>query len=436
MDLVGDVVYVKMNADIIHSGHINAIGEAGKYGSVVIGVLTDEAMALSKRESILNFEQRASVFRSIKGVARIVPQDSVDAISNILDLQPNYVVHWDEEGRGIDPLEKERVEGLLSGWGGKLIVSDQPSDYSSVSVLDRLSKIYLRPHSRQQQLRRLLERNSFVRVLEAHTPLCGLIIENLCVDSEGASREFDAMWSSSLTDSTSKGKPDIEAVDLTSRLQNINDIFEVTTKPLIYDADTGGKPEHFALAVKSLERVGVSAVIIEDKAGLKKNSLFGNSVAQDQEDIDAFCHKIKIGRAARLTADFMVIARIESLILEKGMDDAIARARAYIAAGADGIMIHSREKSPAEILEFCKHYEKFENRVPLVAVPSSYNSITDTELSRAGVNVVIYANHMLRASYPAMRRIADSILRHGRSMECESECMPINEILDLIPGTR
>ncbi|WP_085634119.1 MULTISPECIES: phosphoenolpyruvate mutase [unclassified Pseudomonas] len=436
MDIAGNVVYVKMNADILHSGHIDVIGEAEKYGSVVVGVLTDKAMALSGREPILNFEQRASVFSRVKGVSKVVPQDSADAITNILDLQPTYVLHWDDEGKGIGRPERERVEQALSGWGGKLIVSDQSHTGSNASVFERLNKAYARPHSRQQQLSRLLEAKSFVRVLEAHTPLCGLIIENLQVESGGESRTFDAMWSSSLTDSTSKGKPDIEAVDLTSRLQNINDIFEVTTKPLIYDADTGGKPEHFALAVKSLERVGVSAVIIEDKTGLKKNSLFGNSVTQDQESIEAFCHKIQVGKAACQTNDFMIIARIESLILEKGMHDALARAKAYIAAGADGIMIHSREKSPAEILEFCRHYAMFDERVPLVAVPSSYNSITDIELSRAGVNIVIYANHMLRASYPAMSRIAQSILTHGRSMECESECMPINEILDLIPGTR
>ncbi len=288
------------------------------------------------------------------------------------------------------------------------------------------------PGIRLSRLRHLLNDKSIVRVLEVHTPLCGLIVERAQEMVNGQPVVFDAMWSSSLSDSTTRGKPDIETVDLTSRLQTINDTFEVTTKPLIYDADTGGIPKHFAFSVKSLERVGVSAVIIEDKVGLKKNSLFGNEVKQYQADTEDFCQKIKAGKAAQVTDDFMVIARIESLILEKGMDNAVKRAGAYIASGADGIMIHSRKNTPDEVLEFCKIYNKFENRVPLVAVPSSYNKITDAELSAAGVNIVIYANHMLRAAYPAMKKVAHSILRHGRSAECDDACMSISDILGLI----
>ena len=324
----------------------------------------------------------------------------------------------------------------LSKWGGTLVEIGYTPGISSTQLHGGIKEVGTTPDVRLKRFRRLINAKRIVRILEAHTPLCGLITEEASVTKNGILHEFDGMWSSSLTDSTAKGKPDIEALDLTSRLQNVNDTFEVTTKPLIYDADTGGIPEHFAFTVKSLERVGVSAVIIEDKVGLKKNSLFGTDVIQKQASIDEFCHKIKIGKKAQITQDFMIIARIESLILDQGIDDAILRAKAYIKAGADGIMIHSRQKSPEEILEFCSQYRKLDLHAPLVAVPSSYNCITEDELADAGVDVVIYANHMLRASYPAMKKVAHSILQYGRSKECENICMPIKEILNLIPGTR
>lgn len=292
------------------------------------------------------------------------------------------------------------------------------------------------PHARLRRLRELLDSRPIVRILEVHSGLCGLIVEALTLDVDGERREFDGMWSSSLTDSTVRGKPDIEVVDLTARQQTLHDIFEVTTKPLIYDADTGGRPEHFAFTVRSLERHGASAVIIEDKTGLKKNSLFGTEVFQQQETIENFTHKLRMGKAAQVTPDFMVIARIESLILGQGLDDALQRAEAYCEAGADAIMIHSRDKEPAEIVAFCQHFHGQHPQVPIVAVPSSYNSITEQELIDLGVRIVIYANHMLRSAYPAMVETATSILRHGRAQEAEAHCMPISHILDLIPGTR
>jgi len=269
--------------------------------------------------------------------------------------------------------------------------------------------------------------------MEAHNGLTGLIVENASVKKNGSAKEFDAMWLSSLTDSTAKGKPDIEAVDVTSRLHSLNDILEVTTKPIIYDGDTGGIPEHFIFTVRTLERLGVSAIIIEDKTGLKKNSLFGTDVAQTQDSIDNFCGKIKMGKQSQITKDFMIIARIESLILKQGMNDAITRAKAYIEAGADGIMIHSKEKDGSEILEFCKQYNNFENIVPLVVVPSSYNHLYEEQLIKAGANVVIYANHLLRAAYPAMVDVAKSILENERSKEVDDQCMSIKDILTLIP---
>jgi phosphoenolpyruvate phosphomutase len=429
-------VYIGMSADLIHPGHINIISEAQKLGEVTVGVLTDQAIASYKRLPFLSYEQRKSVVESIKGVSSVVPQTTLDYRDNLHAYKPDIVVHGDDWQSGVQAKTRQQVIDTLAEWGGKLVELTYTEGISSTKLHEGLKEVGTTPDIRLKRLRRLIDAKPIVRVLEAHTPLCGLIIEHASVNVEGTKREFDAMWSSSLTDSTAKGKPDIEALDLTSRLQNINDAFEVTTKPLIYDADTGGIPEHFAFTVKSLERVGVSAVIIEDKVGLKKNSLFGNDVTQQQASVEEFCHKISMGKKAQITDDFMVIARIESLILEQGMDDAVDRAKAYIAAGADGIMIHSRKKSPAEILEFCAIYRSLDTQVPLVAVPSSYNSITDTELADAGVNVVIYANHMLRAAYPAMNDVAHSILEHGRSLECADKCMSIKVILDLIPGTR
>ncbi len=429
-------VYVAMSADLIHTGHINVIGEASKLGKVIVGVLTDRAIASYKRLPYLTYEQRSVIVENIKGVHSVIAQETLDYSKNLKMIRPDYVVHGDDWKEGVQAKTRQKVIDTISEWGGQLVEVGYTPGISSTQLNASIKEVGTTPDIRLRRLRRLIDAKPVVRILEAHTPLCGLIIEHANVEKSGVKVEFDGMWSSSLTDSTSKGKPDIEAVDLTTRLQNINDTFEVTTKPMIYDADTGGKPEHFALAVKSLERVGVSAVIIEDKIGLKKNSLFGNDVAQQQDTIEDFCHKIRLGKAAQVTDDFMVIARIESLILDAGMEDALHRADAYIKAGADGIMIHSRQSSPAEVLEFCEKYNSFENRVPLIAVPSSYNSITDTQLGEAGVNVVIYANHMLRAAYPAMSNVAHSILEHGRSKECEPDCLSIKEILELIPGTK
>ncbi len=429
-------VYIGMSADLIHPGHTNIIRKAAELGEVTVGVLTDQAIASYKRLPFLAYEQRKDVVDNIKGVAKTIPQNTLDYRDNLRKLKPDFVVHGDDWQTGVQSKTRQQVIDTLAEWGGELVEVCYTPGISSTQLNESLKEVGTTPNIRLKRLRRLIDAKPVVRVLEAHTPLCGLIIEHATVDVDGVQREFDAMWSSSLTDSTVKGKPDIEALDLTSRLQNINDSFAVTTKPLIYDADTGGISEHFSFTVKSLERVGVSAVIIEDKVGLKKNSLFGTEVSQQQAGIEEFCHKIKVGKQAQVTDDFMVIARIESLILEQGMDDAVSRAKAYIEAGADGIMIHSRQKEPTEILEFCDIFRELKKPVPLVAVPTSYNSITDSELAKAGVRVVIHANHLLRASYPAMSAVAHAILRNDRSLECDSQCMSIKEILELIPGTK
>ncbi|MBT3407419.1 phosphoenolpyruvate mutase [Candidatus Woesearchaeota archaeon] len=427
-------VYVGMSADLLHTGHLNIISEAAKLGELTVGILTDEAISSYKRLPHLPFEDRKKIVESIKGVHEVIPQETLDYVPNLEKIKPDFVVHGDDWKTGIQKSTRERVLNTIQNWGGRLIEPKYTSNISSTKLNQALKEIGTTPEIRLKRLRRLLNAKSIVRVLEAHNGLTGLIVENAEVIKNEVKKEFDCMWLSSLTDSTAKGKPDIELVDITSRLNTINDILEVTTKPIIYDGDTGGKPEHFPFFVKSLERLGISAVIIEDKIGLKKNSLFGTDVEQQQDTPENFAKKINIGKKAQITEDFMIIARIESLILKQGLDDAIERAKIYIDAGADGIMIHSKETDPNEILMFCHKFKSFEKKVPLVVVPSTYNEITEQELIDAGVNIVIYANHLLRSAYPAMINTAKIILENDRSLEANNSCMPIKEILNLIPG--
>ncbi|MBU3041064.1 phosphoenolpyruvate mutase [Bacteroides fragilis] len=429
-------VYVGMSADIIHPGHLNIIHEAQKLGSVTVGVLTDAAIASYKRLPYLNYEQRSLVVRNLKGVDEVIPQTTLDYVPNLELLKPDFVVHGDDWKEGVQKETRRRVIDVISQWGGKVIDVPYTKGISSTDLNLKLKEIGTTPEIRLKRLRRLIEAKPIVRICESHSGLTGLIIENTSVEINGTKREFDGMWSSSLTDSTSKGKPDIEAVDLTTRLHDLNDALECTTKPVIFDGDTGGKIEHFVFTVRTLERLGISAVIIEDKIGLKKNSLFGTDAIQTQDTIEGFCDKIKAGKRAQVTNDFMIIARIESYIAGKGIDDAMERALAYINAGADGIMIHSKDKSGEDIKLFCQSIRAVNKSIPIVVVPTTYNHITDEELASWGINIVIYANHMLRSAYPAMLNTAKSILLHGRSYEANDLCMPVKEILELIPGTK
>lgn len=429
-------VYVGMTIDILHHGHMNVIEHARTHGEVTVGLLTDAAVADYKRLPYLGYEQRKRILENIKGVARVVPQNEWDYAPNIRAYRPDFMIHGDDWLVG--PLAPYRARALeaLNEYGGKLIEIPYTKGISSSAMAEALVAVGTTPELRKSTLARLLRAKPITRFIEAHSPISALVAEHARAGDGAKIRQFDGFWSSSLTDSTHMGKPDIEALDISSRLANINNIFEVTTKPLIMDLDTGGKPEHFELNIRSIERLGISAVIIEDKTGLKKNSLLGNEVAQSQEDAHAFCQKIRAGRASRISPDFMVIARIESLILEKGMEDALSRATAYAEAGADGIMIHSRQKQPDEVFAFARQFRAAFPHLPLVCVPTSYNQVTEDELAAHGFNIVIYANHMMRAAYPAMKRAAHEILRHGRSSEIDKQLISINEILELIPGTR
>jgi len=429
-------VYVGMSADIIHPGHLNIINEATKLGKVTVGVLTDAAIASYKRLPYLTYEQRSLIVKSLKGVDEVIPQTTLDYVPNLKLVKPDFVVHGDDWKVGVQKITRQKVIDTIAEWGGRVIEVPYTKGISSTQINNSLKEIGTTPEIRLKRLSRLINSKKIVRICESHCGLTGLIIENTSVEVNGVKQEFDGMWSSSLTDSTSKGKPDIEAVDLTTRLHDLNDSLECTTKPIIYDGDTGGKIEHFVFTVRTLERLGISAVIIEDKTGLKKNSLFGTDATQTQDSIENFCEKIKAGKKAQITNDFMIIARIESFIAGKDLKDAIERALAYIDAGANGIMIHSKDKTGEDIKEFCLELRKINRLIPIVVVPSTFNHITEDEFASWGVSIVIYANHMLRSAYPAMLNTAKSILANGRSYEANELCMPIKEILELIPGTK
>ena len=426
-----------MIGDIMHPGLINIINEGAKYGDVMIGLFTDKAIANHRRLPYLTWEQRKNVIEHIKGVASVVPQEEWSYIENLKKYKPDYIIHGDDWLYGPDKYIRDEVFKVMEQLGGKVIEIPYTKGISDSSLKEEIDSLGVTPQARLSSLRRLISAKPIVRILESHNGLTGLIAEHTSVEVNGEHREFDGMWASSLTDSTSKGKPDIEAVDLTTRLHDLNDTLEVTTKPFIFDGDTGGKVEHFGFTVRTLERLGISAVIIEDKVGLKQNSLFGTDAVQTQDTIEGFCHKIQAGKESQITNDFMIISRCESLIAGKSVEDALERCHAYVTAGADGIMIHSKDKSGEDIKEFCLRFREKDPNTPIVAVPTTYNQFTEEELASWGINIVIYANHMLRAAYPAMVKCAESILQHSRSMEASEEyCMPIKQILNLIPGTK
>ena len=426
-----------MIGDIMHPGLINIINEATKYGNVMIGLYTDKAIATHKRLPYLTYEQRKQVIENIRGVSSIVPQDDWSYVPNLVKYKPDYIIHGDDWLEGPDKYIRDEVFKVMEGLGGKVIEIPYTKGITSSGLAEELESLGTTPQARLKSLRRLITAKPIVRIMESHCGLTGLIIEHTKVEVGNEIREFDGMWASSLTDSTSKGKPDIEAVDLTTRLHDLNDSLEVTTKPVIYDGDTGGKTEHFVFTVRTLERLGVSAVIIEDKVGLKQNSLFGTDAVQTQDTIEGFCSKIQAGKEAQVTRDFMIIARCESLIAGKPVEDALERCHAYVAAGADGIMIHSKNKDGQDIKEFCQRFREVDNHTPIVAVPTTYGQFTEAELAEWGINIVIYANHMLRSAYPAMVKCAERILETTRCQEASEEyCMPIKQILNLIPGTK
>ena len=426
-------VYMCFSTDVIHSGHIAIIKKAARLGKLIIGVLSDEAVVSYKRFPLLPFAERKAMFENVVGVYKVVEQKTLSYKENLETIKPDIVVHGDDWVSGFQKPIRDEVTSILASYGGRLVEYPYSSDDKYKELENRSRSELSTPDMRRSRLRKALAMKGTITAMEAHSGLTGLIVEDTVVYENGGARQFDAMWVSSLCDSTAKGKPDIELVDMTSRFRTIDDIMEVTTKPIIFDGDTGGLTEHFVYTVRTLERMGVSMVIIEDKTGLKKNSLFGTEVKQTQAAIPDFCEKIRAGKKAQKTPDFMICARIESLILEQGMDDALERAFAFADAGADAIMIHSRKKDPAEIFEFVEKFRAKDSTTPIVVVPTSFNTVTEEEFKERGVNIVIYANQLTRTGFPAMQNAAKMILEHHRAKECDDICMPFKDIIRLIP---
>lgn len=425
-------VYTCFCTDVIHEGHMNLLRKAKEYGEVTVGILADEAMVRFNRFPTVSLENRMRIVEETGLADRIIVQNEIMYDTVLRELRPDYVIHGDNWREGPEKSIRQNVLDNLKIYGGELIEIPYTYNEKVRKIDDNMREKLAMPEFRRKRLRQLLGMRPIVKALEVHSGLTGLIAEKTIVDSNGELDQFDAMWISSLCDSTAKGKPDIELVDMSSRIRTIDDVMDVTTKPIIMDGDTGGLVEHFVYNVRTLERMGVSAVIIEDKTGLKKNSLFGTEVEQTQDTIENFTQKIRAGKQVLRTEEFMIIARIESLILERGMEDACQRAFAYVEAGADGIMIHSRRKEPDEILEFCSRFRKIDRTTPIVVVPTSFNQITEEELAAAGVNIVIYANQLTRSAYPAMQNTAVEILKNHRAMEVESDLMPFKDIIRLI----
>ena len=425
-------VYMLFATDVIHEGHINVVKEAKKYGKVIGGVLCDAAMIRFNRFPTVSFDERVRMVKDIPEVDEVIVQNETLYENTLRKIKPDYVIHGDNWCEGPEKAIRDNAVSVMNELGGEVIEVPYTRNENVKKIDDRIKDKLSMPEFRRKRLKQLIEMTPIVKTIEAHSGLTGLIAEKTIVENNGELDQFDAMWVSSLCDSTAKGKPDIELVDMSSRLRTIDDIMEVTTKPIILDGDTGGLTEHFVYNVRTLERMGVSAVIIEDKTGLKKNSLFGTEVVQTQDSIENFCAKISAGKKVLRSDDFMIIARIESLILEQGMDDALNRAFAYVEAGADGIMIHSRKKSPDEILEFCDKFRAKDVKTPIVVVPTSFNSITEAELAEHGVNIVIYANQLTRSAFPAMENTAKEILKNHRALEVDDKLMSFKSIITLI----
>tara|TARA_B100000795_G_scaffold213344_1_gene167015 strand:- start:22 stop:1320 length:1299 start_codon:yes stop_codon:yes gene_type:complete len=425
------IVYIGLSADILHEGHINILKIANSYGDVIVGLLTDEAIASYKNIPYLDFKQRKIVLENMKYVKKVIPQKTLDYVDNLNLIKPDYVVHGDDWKTGVQKKTREKVVKILKKWSGKLIEPKYTKNISSTLIKNKISEFFS-PKNRVSRLKRLIKTKDIVRILESHNSLTGLIIENLIVNRKNKNVEFDGMWSSSLTDSATKGKPDNSSVDFSTRLSSLNHMMEVTSKLLVFDADNGGQIEHLPFLIRSLERCGASAVIMEDKIGLKKNSLFKNQTDTKQDKPELFAKKIKQVCKARKNNNFMMIARIESFIVGKGLKDALKRAEVYSKAGADAILIHSKEKTPAEIFSFAKEFKKSKNFIPLVSVPSTYSKVYEKDLIKNGFRLVIYANQLLRAAYPAMQFTAKKILENSRAFEIEKKIIPINEIINLI----
>lgn len=432
MKKINTTVYVPLATDVIHEGHLNIIKKANKLGQVIIGILSDKAITQYKQLPLFSEFERIQEARKLKNVNQVIVQNEWSYKKILKKIKPNYFIHGDDWKKGIQKKIRSEVIETLKKTGGKLVEVQYTKGISGYKIKKKLLKLGISPDHRKSLLRRLINSKEIVRIIESHSALTALIVDRLSLTRNKRIVEFDGLWSSSLTDSTLRGKPDNQSLDYTVRINSLSDILDVTHKPIIFDGDNGGRIEHLDYLIKNLERNGVSAIVIEDKKGLKLNSLFKNQDSSQQESIGEFCKKIKKIIRVRISKDFLVIARIESFILNRSENEALMRATKYAKAGADGILIHSKNKNPKEIIDFAKKFRKIINNIPLVAVPSTYSRTYEKELIKNGFKIIIYANQLLRSSYKSMSDTAKSILKYGRSYEAEKKISSINELINLI----
>ena len=427
-------VYVPLAVDLLHSVHISILKKAKRYGKVIVGLMTDKAISEYKQLPILDYNERFKILSGVKFIDEIVEQKNWDYSENIKKYKPDYFIHGDDWKKGIQKNQRKKVIKTLKRYRGKLIEISFSKNISSSEIKEKIINYVSNSNNKVSRLKQMMKAKNLVKILESHNSLTGLIIENLKIKKKKINVEFDGMWSSSLTDSATKGLPDNSSLSFSARISSLNDMMDVTTKPLVFDADNGGQLEHLPYLVRSLERSGVSAIIMEDKVGLKKNSLFKNQSGTKQDKPEHFAKKIKIISNSRKNKDFMVIARIESFILGKGLKDALKRAEIYSKAGANAILIHSKETTPKEIFSFAREFRKSKNFIPLVSVPSTYSKTYEKDLIKNGFKLVIYANQLLRAAYPAMLNTAKDILVNSRSFDAEksNKIIPISEIISLV----
>jgi phosphoenolpyruvate phosphomutase len=427
-------VFVVMSAEIFHPGHLNIIKVARDLGEVTVGLATDRFNARYKRLTLMSYEDRKAIVENINGVKNVIAQDTLDLAPILRELRPDYFVHGDDWKFGPLKAVRQQVLEVMQEWGGVLVEPPYTEGISSTKLNAAWRSIGATPETRIRHFRRMLEFQPVVRLLEVHNSLSGIIIERTLVEGNERDKEFDGMWYSDLTDSLAKGKPNSSFVDLTSRINTIHGILESTTKPLIVEAGNGGITEHFVSTVKTLERLGVSAVVIADKVGYEGAVFSLNGNEPVQEDVNDFARKIASGKKTQVNKDFSIITQINSLVMHEDVENALRRARVYIEAGVDALMIHSNVETLTDFFEFCRSYRNLEDKVPLLAAIPARSSLDEDQLISAGVQFIVYPDQLLRAAYTSMLNAAKTLLIQARASDVDELYAPISEICDFVPG--
>ncbi len=406
-------VYVGMSADLVHPGHINLLREAASLGRVTVGLLTDRAISSYKRMPFLTFEQRRAVIEHIAFVTAVVPQDTLDYTDNLRLLRPDFVVHGDDWRNGVQAQTRRRVLDVLREWGGTLVEPPYTEGISSTALRMAAMDIGFAPGVRQRRLRRMLDCKPLVRVMQAHDGLSAHIVDRLEETTQGAPREYDAIWVDSLAGAPIRGKPDPLPFDLSSRLVTLHEILDATTKPLICNAGGAGHAAGVTAAVRTLERIGVSAIVIDTEVTDRRAVPAMAASAPPQDDMAAFIREIAAARDARVTPDFMIIARINDRTRDCGADRMMARAAAGVDAGADAVMCDSDPVNPDGIFDLCRRYRRLMNGHPLLVGLSGTEGLQEHDLASAGASMVVYTDTLLRAAREAMISAASQVLSCG-----------------------